>query len=195
MTRLPPLLVAAALLVAAQPAMAAGDRPPVTPTRDVDVVYMMVQPDRPGGPRVVEQRMRWAAGSQLLRLDPPTPGMWVVVDMRAHRLSAVREADRSVLQMPADQARFSPGAPPGAVTFQRQGQAEIAGLSCTEWRTADVTGAPTLACITADGVLLRAAAAGRVVVEALRVTYAAQPESVFRIPPDYRKLTPPPGQR
>ena len=173
---------------------AAPDRPPPTPTRDVDVVYMMVQPDAPGGPRVLEERMRWAAAAGLLRLDPPTPGMWVVMDTRAHRVATVREAERSVLELDSAQAMIGP-APPAGARFERRGADTVAGLACTEWQTSDLTGAATLACITADGVLLRASGAGRVLVEALHVSFAPQEAAVFRIPADYRKVTPPPMQR
>ena len=71
----------------------------------------------------------------------------------------------------------------------------VAGRPCTEWQTGDVTGAPTLACITDDGVLLRASAAGRVLVEALHLSYATPDPAVFRIPEDYRKIAPPAVQR
>ena len=87
-----------------------------------------------------------------------------------------------------------PGPAPGAA-FVRRGAARVAGLPCTEWLTQDVTGTPTLACITGDGVLLRAAAAGRVLVEALRLTYGPIDPAVFSIPGDYRRIAPPPVKR
>ena len=86
-------------------------------------------------------------------------------------------------------------APASGATFLRRGTDSVAGMPCTEWQTSDVTGAPTLACITADGVLLRASAAGRVQVEALHLAYAPQDPALFRIPEDYRRITPPPVQR
>jgi len=186
--------LAAALLVLAPVAAAAQERPALIPTRDVDVVYMMVQTDAPGGPRVVEERLRWAVTSGKLRIDPPIPGLWMVVDTRTRRLATVRDSERSVLEIESPQALPWP-APAAGAAFQRHGDDTVAGVSCTEWQTADMTGAPTLACITGDGVLLRASVAGRVVVEALHVRYAAPDASVFRIPEDYRKITPPPVQR
>ena len=183
--------IATALLALAPAAALAQDKPKLTPTRDVDVVYMMVQPDAPGGPRVLEERLRWAAADARLRVDPPTPGMWVVVDTRAKRMATVRDSDRTVLEL--DQAQVAIGlAPAEGAGFQRRGPDTVAGLPCTEWQTRDVTCAPTLACITDDGVLLRASAAGRVLVEVLHLAYAPQDPSVFRIPEDYRRITPPP---
>ena len=183
-----------ALLALAPFVAAAQERPMLTPSRDVDVVYMMVQADAPGGPRVVEERMRWASAAGKLRIDPPIPGMWMVMDTRTRRLTTVREGDRSVLEIESDVSMPGVAAAAGT-TFRQRGADTVAGLPCTEWQTPDVTGAPTLACITADGVLLRASAGGRVLVEALRVRYVAADAAVFRIPQDYRKLVPPPLQR
>jgi len=185
---------AVALLALVPLAAAAQQRPVFIPSRDVDVVYMMVQADAPGGPRVVEERMRWAAEAGKLRIDPPIPGMWMVMDTRTRRLATVRESDRSVLEVESDTPM--PGAAPAnGAAFQQRGADTVAGLPCTEWQTVDVTGAATLACITADGVLLRASAGGRVLVEALRVRYGPADAAVFRIPENYRKITPPTLQR
>ena len=181
----------AASLLALCPAVAtAQDRPPLTPTRDVDVVYMMVREDAPGGPAVVEERMRWAVAAGKLRVDPPTPGMWVVMDTHTRLVFAVRDAERSVLELPSGQTTPVP-APSAAAPFRRLGPDSVAGVACTDWQTTDVTGAATRACITADGVLLRAASGPRVLVEALRVAYAPQDASVFAIPDDYRRMIPP----
>lgn len=182
--------LAAALLALAPADVAAQDCPLLVPARDVDVVYMMVQADAPGGPRVVEERLRWAAAAGKLRIDPPTPGLWVVMDRNTRRMATVREADRSVLEIESAQALPLPGPASGAA-FRRRGDDSVAGLPCTEWQTRDVTGGATLTCITADGVLLRASAGGRVLAEALHVAYAPQDASVFRIPDDYRRLAPP----
>ncbi len=188
-------LAAAALLALIPQAATAQERPVLTPSRDVDVVYMMVQAGGPGGPRVVEERMRWAASAGKLRIDPPTRGLWMVMDSGARRISTVREADRTVLDIEAGATFPGPALPGGAAAFQRRGDDSVAGVPCTDWQTRDVTGTPTLACITEDGVLLRASAAGRVVVEALHLAYAPQDPAVFRIPQDYRRITPPPVKR
>ncbi len=187
-------LAAVLFVLAPVAAAAAQQRPALIPSRDVDVVYMMVQADAPGGPRVVEERLRWAVAAGKLRIDPPIPDLWMVMDIRTGRLATVRDAERSVLEVESPQAMPWP-APTAGATFQRRGTDTVAGVPCTEWQTADLTGAPTLACITDDGVLLRASAAGRVLVEALHLSYATPDPSVFRIPEDYRKITPPPLQR
>jgi hypothetical protein len=155
---------------------------------------MMVRTDTPGGPRVVEERMRWSAAAGRLRVDPPTPGMWVVVDTRSRRMATVRDAERSVFEIDSGQAMPTP-TPAVSAEFLRRGTAIVADVPCTEWQTTDMTGEPTLACITDDGVLLRASAAGRVLVEALHLRYAPQDAVVFHIPEDYRRIQPPPVKR
>jgi hypothetical protein len=178
---------AIALLLTASAARAA-DRPPLTPQRDVDVVYLMVQVDSRGTPHLLRQRMRWAAAAAKLRVDPPIPDLYMVMDLRAHRMSAVRPGRKAVVETASPDSAL-PGM--GGSSFARGAQDSVAGLACTDWLTQDVNGTPTRACITADGVLLRAVAAGRVLLEAERVDYAAQDQSVFRIPDDYTRLTPP----
>jgi hypothetical protein len=44
-------------------------------------------------------------------------------------------------------------------------------------------------------VLLRVEADGLVLAEAVSVRFGRQPEAVFRVPADYRKITPPPESR
>ncbi len=141
--------VVVALLVLTPVAAAAQERPALIPSRDVDVVYMMVQADAPGGPRVVEERLRWAVAAGRLRIDPPIPGMWMVMDTRTGRLATVRDADRSVLEVQSPQAMPWP-APTASATFQRRGTDTVAGAPCTEWQTADLTGAPTLGLAPAE---------------------------------------------
>lgn len=175
-----------ALLLAA-PAFA-QDRPRLTPARDVDVIYRVAGPDGP-----LEQRLRWGVALGKLRVDPPSPGLFMVLDTARHLMDTVREADRTVLEVPTA-ATALPGADTGGV-FVRRGQAEIAGLACTQWATLDNGGRPALICVTEDGVMLRAAGNGRVLAVATSVQYAPQPAAVFRIPDDYRRISPDPVKR
>ncbi len=170
-------LLAAGLVVAA-----AADRPPSLPTRDVDVTYATSS-----GGRTLTQRMRWTQALRKLRVDPPTAGLFVVTDYAAHRTSVVRAQDRTVLEAPAPP-------PAEAATYKRRGDDVVAGQGCTEWETQDTAGRPTVACITADGVMLRARADGRTLVVATSVDFSALDASVFEIPPDYRRVSPEPSR-
>jgi hypothetical protein len=174
-----------ALAVLLPAAAWAQDRPLTQPTRDVDVVYLVAGPSTP-----LSQRMRWGITAGKLRVDPPSAGMYVIIDTATHSMEAVREGDRSVLTLGAGSGAV-PGVTPGG-SFVRRGDASVAGLSCTQWETRDTAGRNVLACLTADGVLLRVEADNLVLLEALTVNFAPLPDAVFRIPPDYRKITPPP---
>jgi len=166
------------LVCVAAPA-SAQDAPVVTPTRDVDVVYRSA-----AGPQVVEQRSRYRASDGKLRLDTPSPGVYMIVDQRAGTLAMVSDRDRGVVDMklrgPAGPGGFAPGQ-----AFARRGAETVAGLACTEWQTVDSQGQAVLACFTQDGVLLRARRGATVLVEAARVTYGALDPAAFTVPPSY----------
>jgi hypothetical protein len=171
------------LLLLTVPAWA-EDRPLLTPSRDVDIIYRVPGPDGP-----LEQRLRWGVAEGKLRVDPPSPGLFMVFDMRRHLLDTVREVDHTVLEVETT-ATGMPGAASGGV-FIRRGAAEVAGLACTQWATIDNGGKPALVCLTDDGVLLRAAGDGRVLALATEVRYAPLDAAVFRIPSDYQRISPP----
>lgn len=178
---------AALAVLAAMPAWA-QDRPATTPTRDVDVVYHVTT-----GDRSVEQRTRFGPAQGKVRIDTPSPGLYLVVDHGAHKMDLVSDGDHGVLEMPYDPARAGAGFAPGQ-NFSRAGADTVAGVPCTEWQTADTAGRAVTACFTADGVFLRARMGGTVIVEATRVAYGPIDPAVFAIPPGYRR-TPARGQR
>ena len=178
MRRLPATLCLTALALLAATAARAADQPATRPTRDVDVTYRVS--DAAG--HTAEQRVRWDAAGGRERIDPPTSGLHVIIDTRANVLDSIRDAERLVLEIP------SPVPPPNAVpAYAQHGSATVAGLACTVWQ--DAPGAPEM-CFTDDGVLLRVVADGRVVAEALRVTYAPSNPADFVVPQDYRRVTP-----
>ncbi len=159
------------------------DRPAAVPSRDVDVTYRSEQ-----GGQVLEQRSRWAITAQRMRLDTPTPGLYVIVDYRTRQMSLVSEADRGVLDMPAPPGSI-PGAPdPAGGSFVRRGQDQVAGLACTEWESRDTQGQPALTCFTGDGVLLRARRGPQVLAIATRVVYGPMDQSLFTVPAGYNRV-------
>jgi hypothetical protein len=179
-----PVLLVPVLLALGSPGLAwAQDRPPVTPTRDVDVTYRAGQ-----GDRAVEQRSRFRASDQRLRLDLPTPGLYAILDYPAHTLAMVSDPERAVLDMPAPAGAMAGVAPAGR--FTRRGVDQVAGVPCTEWETQDSSGQPTLACFTADGVMLRARRGAQVLVQATRVDYGPQDAAAFTVPPGYAHSSP-----
>ena len=129
-----------------------------------------------------------------MRVDTPAPGVYMIVDYAARRMSMVSERDRGVVEMASGAGPLSV-APGGAASgafpeggHTRRGTDRVAGLPCTEWQTTDSEGAPTLACITEDGVLLRARRGNEVMVQAARVRYGPQDPAAFRVPDGYRRV-------
>lgn len=175
--------LAAFAALAAGPALAA-DRPPIIPLRDVDVTYAVTQPAASGP--ALSQRMRWSVASGLLRVDPPSPGLYMIVDYAGKRMSVVKPADRAVLEV-SSAAPGLPGAAAGSYTIRDA--AVVAGLACTNWLTADAGGQDTVLCLTADGVMLRASQRGQTLLEATSVDYAPQDPSAFRPPAGFRHVT------
>ena len=189
-------LSAAALLAAAlcRPAPARADTAPLLiPTRDVDVVYRMPPPPgRPASPPATTpaptQRLRWHVADRRLRVDPPGEGVFMIVDYAARRMQMVEIGAHEVIDMPPPPG-LGAAAPSGA-RFERLGEATVAVTSCTEWRTTDMQGSATTVCLTTDGVLLRAASGGRVMIEATRISYEPQDTVLFQVPDGYRHVAP-----
>jgi hypothetical protein len=179
-------IICAALLLLGSAGASLAEQPRLRPSRDVAVVY------RAPGPRgiAVEQRVRWLAAAQTMRIDPPNHDLHVIVDYLGRRMSVVDDATRSVTEMATPEARDAmPGAVPAA-SYTRLGQAAVAGQACTEWRAQDREGRAALVCITEDGVLLRAGTADHVRVSAISVQYGPQDATAFRIPADYARVRP-----
>ncbi len=170
-------------MLAASPAWAA-DRPPIMPLRDVDVTYQVAPPVQ-GGP-ALSQRMRWSVATGLLRVDPPSPGLYMIVDYTAKRMSVVKVADRAVL----DVSTAAPGLPGAAAgSYSVRDSTVVAGLGCTNWQTADAAGQETLLCMTPDGVMLRASQRGQVLLEAVTVSYGPQDPAAFKAPEGFRHVS------
>jgi hypothetical protein len=172
------LALAAALLAVAASSPALAEAPAAQPTRDVDVTYRVPVPGGAGASLL--QRLRWSAARRLQRVDLPTSGNWMVLDFASHRMAMVRDDDRQILDLPAPATAGQAGA-----AYARVGADTVAGLACTQWRTTDTRGEATLACTTDDGVMLRATAGDRVLMEAVSVNYAPQDQAVFALPAGY----------
>jgi len=178
---------ALALLLATCPARAQNG-PILRPIHDVDVTYKVPVPRADG--TALLQRLRWSAHLRRLRLDLPTSGNWILLDLATHKLDYVRDAAARVIEQVAPLDAGLPGVPPGG-TFSRVQDAKVAGLACTDFLTTDSQGGYTVACFTPDGILLRARTGGRVLLEALSVREAPQDPAIFEVPGGYAKLAPP----
>jgi hypothetical protein len=168
----------------------AADAPVLIPTRDVAVTYRM-----DAGGRVLEQRMRWSVAARRMRIDPPTPGVFLLIDYATRRMDVVRDPDRSFVEMEAPTGLPGLGSPGTAAgesqvgRYVRGGADEVSGMACTDWTTRDAKGRAAEICVTADGVLLRVRLDGRVLAAAAQVAYGAQDPALFQLPQGYTRLT------
>ena len=173
---LPAMIAFILPLVAAQ--SRAEERPQFIPTRDVDLRYEVTRPGEP----MVQERVRWLARDHLERIDGPRQSV-TIIDQKANDVTLLNAASDTYSQV--DGASPWPVAPPAEPAAVRgRGYSVVAGLRCTDWSWTDDVEA-RVACITADGVLLRLVVDGRTRVEAKSVRYRAQDAEIFLIPPDY----------
>jgi hypothetical protein len=183
--------LAATLLLGAVPALA-QDRPPIFPTRDVAVSYRFTGQSMPqGAPQGMT--MSWQAATQMLRSDIPGMG-WMVADQKSGRAFMVMEQVRMIMDIPLGQAMAQHGPSPNA-TFRREGTDRVAGLPCTIWSYQD-GGNQGRACVTADGVTLRAQGTHQGQsggMEATEVRYGPQDAARFQRPAGYQAMQMPQG--
>lgn len=164
------------------PASAESARPQFLPTRDVDVTYSIVQ-----GKSTLPQRVRWLAARRLLRVDPPVDGMYMIVDYDAKHMSMVREAQHAALEMNAPDG-IALGVQNRLDATTRGSDERIAGLTCTNWQTTDLSNRPATVCLTPDGVLLQVRSQGRIVLTADQVRYGPQQAALFQVPDGFLRV-------
>lgn len=178
------------LLLLAGPALA-QDRPPITPNRDVAVTYRVSGEGQPSG----EMRMSWLAARNLMRMDMPGGQGWMVMDLTAGTAFVAMDAQRMLMDVPANSApgRMTPN--PNA-RFTREGPARIANTDCVNWRMEE-PGQAARICLTRDGVMLRTeslgGSGGGAVMEATAVSFGPQDAGRFQRPAGYQSLQLPPG--
>jgi hypothetical protein len=185
--------LAALALATALPALPARaqERPPLFPTRDVAVTYRVSGPQAPAN--MPAMNIAWLAAAQTMRVDLAGMG-WMVADHRAQRGFMVMEQMRMVMNIPMDQVAGRTGLSPNA-RFRRTGSGSVAGHGCTVWSYEEGADRGT-ACITNDGVMLRAEGTGQGhsgTLEATQVNYGTQDPARFRLPAGYQTMQMPQG--
>jgi len=182
------LPIAFACSLAALPALA-QDRPTYMPTRDVSVAYRAT-----GAGNATEMRISWLAASGLMRVDMPGGQGFMVANPRGNAPGfMVMEAQRMIMDVPTSQLPAAGMQPSASARFTREGTARIANTDCTIWRMED-QGHAGRACLTADGVMLRAEGDGRQgQIEATSVSYGPQDPARFQRPSGYQTFQMPAG--
>ncbi|MBO1075815.1 DUF4412 domain-containing protein [Roseomonas marmotae] len=188
--RLATALLAPMLLAA--PALA-QQSPQLLPSRDVAVTFRLSGGNRQPG----DIHATWLASQRVLRVDNASAPGWLMVDQPTQRAYMVMEDQRLVMRLPAaPEIAMLLDRPESQGRVTRLGRRTIAGAGCTDWQIERRDGKGGVACLTADGVLLRAQQTGRQeVLEATRVTYGPQDPSRFRLPQGFPQLQLPAGLR
>lgn len=168
----------------------AAESPVLHPTRDVAVVYR-VDGAQAGGPTQSHViRMYWGAGGNELRVEFDAQPIVALVDFKRQRMAMILAAKQVVVETRLD-PRLVPGfALPADATVDRGQTDTVAGLGCTVWNLSGKEGAGS-ACVTSDGVVLRAqgsAREGSGRLEAASVTYAPQPAALFAPPAGFARM-------
>lgn len=172
---------------------AAQDRPPDVPTRDVTATYRIEGGAPNSGPQTI--RMSYKADGDRMRVDEDHVD-YTIMDGTTKRSYMVMSQNRTYMEQPFDPQAERGFIPPG-LKFSREGTDTVAGLPCTIWK-AQMQNNSSTACITSDGVMLRAEQGGgpggatqRIV--AVSVDYSPQPDSLFVPPAGFKRVQPPPG--
>jgi hypothetical protein len=174
----------------ALPALA-QDRPPIYPTRDVAITYRVTGGQAQGG--MPAMTMSWLSAAQTMRIDMAGMG-YMVADHRNQRGFMVMDQMRMIMDIPMQQALQQAGPSPNAA-YRRTGSDTVAGLACTVWSYQDGGNAGT-ACVTADGVMLRAQGSSQGQsggMEATQVAYGTQDPARFQRPAGYQSMQMPGG--
>ena len=182
--------LAAALIATLPLAAQAQDRPQIYPTRDVAVTYRVSGGQTQGA----EMTMLWSAAQRLMRMNMPGGLGYMVADHQNQRGFMVMEAMRTIMDVPMQQAAGVQRDMQNA-NFTRGGTEKIAGTDCTVWRYQGQSQSGE-ACITADGVMLRAqgnSQGQQGQMEAVRLAYGAQDPAQFQRPQGYQTMQVPQG--
>jgi hypothetical protein len=185
------VVLAAACMVPDRPATA-QDRPVFPPTRDVAVTYR-TNTSQPGTPQ--QLLVRYSVQADRLRVEAGPPS-YLLIDRRTREGTVVMEQLGIMSPLPKRAGLDQAFILESGRHFTRRGAETVAGLRCTVWEVTTDAGEGT-ACVTADGVLLRANGRDRRgqtgSLEATNVAYAPQPEALFHPPANLRRVELPPG--
>ena len=168
--------------------LAAMTPPPVfLPTRDVRVAYRVVATV----PHPREVVVSYDADLRRARIDAAGEPAYALVDRGKGDVTLVIDLLRGTMSLPFDVERGWRFVLGRQAAFTELGRDRVAGMPCRVWTVHTRQGDAT-ACLTADGVLLRAAFTGSRrgtgSIEATSVAYAHQPRALFEVPPGFRPL-------
>jgi hypothetical protein len=186
------LLLAVAVSVAAARAQ---DKPLFAPTRDVTVQYNLTGADQQNGAEKLQ--VAYADGGQRVRMDyfrypeAKNPFGSLIYDGKARQVLMILPEEYTYIVRDAGKVANPSKLLDANMEFKRQGTDTVAGVNCTQWLIT-AYGKPGSACVTDDGVVLRIARTEPKpgAMEAYAVAYGSQPDDVFSVPLDFKRLAP-----
>lgn len=179
---------AAVLLTGSIGAAWAQDRPLISPSRDVTITYKVL-----GREGVPPMQMSHGAASGLMRVDMTEMGGYAIIDRKRKMSTMVMVPMRMFMEIsaaadPKGQSQIGPGSmPEDNATFTRKGTDTVAGESCVVWDVASPAG-DGVACVTADGAMLRYRTKAGEGLEATKVAYGTLPADRFTVPAGFQKM-------
>jgi hypothetical protein len=194
------MLVLTGTLLLSRPALQAEDAPLLAPAPDVTVMYQLTGASQQNG--AVKMQVTYAEKGRVRMDFFRTPEANVsfaslIYDPPSDRVITVLPERRGYLQRDVG-GLPSPGSFLNArMNFTHEGTATIAGIECTDWRVLNGTAGEGTACVTKDGVVLRATRNKPVAgaAEAVTVKYGPPPPHAFDIPADYEHIPSAPPDR
>ncbi len=186
-----PVTAVIGLMLAGSPAVAEPESLPpqqLVPTRDVDIVYDVVRPQRQQ--QKSWERVRWLAGDHLERVDGPDKSA-TIFDRNGNVVTLLNPATRTYRKLEGAPRR--PTEPEPGTKLERGPQSVIAGVPCTDWSWSEDVETHTV-CATTDGVPLRHVVDGQTVMQARSVKYGPQKAELFQVPPNFAPALAPDGE-
>lgn len=192
---IPPTLPIAAVLLAWFGLAPARAQPLIRPAHGVSVEYRAEgRQDGSGSRQSGVIRVFWTDHGQMARVEMPGLPIFGIIDIPRDRMTVVFAQERGFVRMPLDPAHIPGLAVPPGTTMTRIGSDAVAGLGCAVWRVEGPRDHGT-ACITRDGLVLRAEGRGRAEgvagsgrIEAVKVRYGPQPPALFVPPAGFREI-------
>ncbi len=188
-------LFVAALLTVGQVTWA-DEGPRLTPTKEVAVTYQLSGTSQQQGAQKLQVSWgdRGRARLDFYRyLDAKLPFGALIYDPTTDRITTILPerqgfVQRDVGKLPSPAAFLN-----SDMKFTRKGTATVAGLPCTDWRVLKAGTEEGTACVTEDGVVLRATRErpGPGLIEAIAVRVAPMPADAFVPPPKFEFIPSP----
>lgn len=169
--------------------------PAIRPTRDVAVEYQAQgRPDASGPAQSGLIRVFWGDHGARARVEMAGMPTWGIINLARARMIVVFSSQHGYVVLPLDPNRIPGLSIPPGTKMTRIGSATVAGFGCTVWRVRGPGDAGT-ACITPDGLVLRAEGhgqehgmSGNGTLRAVQVRYGPQPAGLFEPPAGFTRI-------